>query len=105
MTEVLIEENFVHIDGDDMNAILTIVDRLVLEAEPTAPRHVSEHRTWVLSLHWLRAGPVAEPVAGALPGLLAEIRQYYRTAGKVPPARLVVYGLNGRALRTLEAED
>ena len=105
MTEVLIEENFVHIDGGDMNVILAIVDRLGLEAEPTAPRHVSEHRSWVLSLHWLMAGPVSPPVAAALPSVLAEIRQYYQAAGKVPPARLTVYGLDGRTLSSLEDLD
>jgi hypothetical protein len=103
MTEVLIEENFVHIDGNDMNVILTIIDRLGLEAEPTAPRHVSERHTWVLSLHWLTAGPVPDRVAAALPGLLAEIGGHYRTEGKVPPARLAVYGLDGGLQHSLEA--
>ena len=103
MTEVLIEENFVHIDGGDMNVVLTIIDRLGLEAEPTAPRHVSERHTWVLSLHWLMAGELPEGVSAALPGVLAEIRQYYGGAGKVPPARLAVYGLDGRILHNFEA--
>jgi len=103
MTEVLIEENFVHIDGNDMNEILTIVDRLGLEAEPTAPRHVSERHRWVLALHWLLAGPVAQTVAAALPELLAEICRYYVAAGKLPPTQLAVYGLDGRILRTLDA--
>ena len=103
MTEVLIEENFVHIDGGDMGVILAIVDRLGLDAEPTAPRHVSERRSWVLSLHWLGAGNVTGAVAAALPGVLTEICDHYRAAGKVPPARLSVYGLDGRILRPLEA--
>ena len=105
MTEVLIEENFVHIDGEDMNVVLTVFDRLGLDAQPTAPRHVSERHRWVLSLHWLTRGQVSDPVDAALPGALAEIRRYYTEAGKVPPARLSVYGLNGQSLRDIEAAD
>ena len=104
MTEVLIEENFVHIDGTDMNVILDILDRLGLEAEPTAPRHVSERHTWVLALHWLTERPMPDAVAAALPGVLTRIRQRFTGTGKVPPARLAVYGLDGALLRTVEAE-
>ena len=103
MTEVLIEENFVHIDGDDMSTVLAIVDRLGLDAEPTAPRHVSERRRWVLSLHWLASGDLPEPVEAALPGVLAEICGYFQAEGKVPPARLAVYGQDGAELHRFEA--
>ncbi|QMU72052.1 hypothetical protein [Streptacidiphilus sp. P02-A3a] len=103
MTEVLIEENFVHIDGNDMSVVLAIVDRLGLDAEPTAPRHVSERRKWVLSLHWLAAGEIPDEVVAALPGVLAEICGHYRALAKVPPARLSVYGLNGAPIRSFEA--
>lgn len=103
MTEVLIEENFVHIDGNDMSVVLAIVDRLGLDAEPTAPRHVSERHSWVLSLHWLAAGDPPAAVAAALPGVLAEICGHFRAVGKVPPARLSVYGLDGAMIRSFEA--
>ncbi|MEY9967877.1 hypothetical protein ABIA33_005957 [Streptacidiphilus sp. MAP12-16] len=104
MTEVLIEENFVHIDGTDMNVILNLLDRLGLEAEPTAPRHVSERHSWVLALHWLREGQISEAVEAALPGVFAEIRQHFVAGGKVPPAQIAVYGLDGLLLRSFEAD-
>jgi hypothetical protein len=104
MTEVLIEENFVHIDGSAMNVILTIFDRLDLEAEPTAPRHISESRNWVLALHWLRAGPLPEEMNVALPGAFAEVRAHFMAGGKNPPTMLTVYGLDGTVLRSIRSE-
>ncbi|MEZ0067811.1 hypothetical protein ABIA32_003827 [Streptacidiphilus sp. MAP12-20] len=103
MTEVLIEENFVHIDGTDMNVILTMLDGLNLEAEPTAPRHVSEARSWVIALHWLGSGPITHEVAVALPGVLVEIRDYFVARGKLPPTRIAVYGPDEQLLRSIEA--
>jgi hypothetical protein len=100
MTEILVEENFVHIDGTDMNVLLTMLAALDLEAEPTAPRHISEARSWVLALHWLDPGRLSDTVAVALPTVLVEIRAYFTARGKQPPARLDVYGPGGRVLRS-----
>ncbi|QMU78618.1 hypothetical protein GXW83_25845 [Streptacidiphilus sp. PB12-B1b] len=104
MTEVLIEENFVHIDGTDMNVILDLLDRLGLEAEPTAPRHISERRHWSLSLHWLTEGQLPDRVAAVLPGVLVEVRRHFADTGKVPPDRIALYGLDGSPLGTVEPE-
>lgn len=104
MTEVLIEENFVHIDGSDMNVILNLFDGLGLEAEPTAPRHISESRRWVLALHWLQAGPLSAALDAELPAVFDEIRAHFVAQGKAPPTMLVAYGLNGTVLRSLRPD-
>lgn len=104
MAEILVEENFVRIDGDDMNALLNILDRLGIEAEPTAPRHDDggEHGSsgWTLVVHWLNAGAIAPAVAEAFPGAFAEIAAHFTAAGRRPPARVLVFGSDDTVLRT-----
>jgi hypothetical protein len=104
MTEVLIEENFVHIDGTDMNVILNLLDRLGVEAEPTAPRHLSEHHSWTIALHWLMEGSIPDGIGAALPGVLSQIRRHFADAGKTLPERIALYGLDGSPLGTVEPE-
>jgi hypothetical protein len=110
MAEILVEENFVRIDGDDMNALLNILDRLGVAAEPTAPRHDDGGEGedggaegWTLVVHWLNAGPMAPAVDEALPGALAEISAHFADAGRVAPTRVLVLGSDDTVLRTYRA--
>jgi hypothetical protein len=100
MAEILVEENFVRIDGEDMNALLNILHRLGVEAEPTAPRSDDHSRNWVLRVHWLQTGAVDEETMGDLPGALAEIHAYFVAEGKLPPSRVVLHGSDDTVLHT-----
>jgi hypothetical protein len=103
MAEILVEENFVRIDGGDMNALLNILDRIGIEAEPTAPRHDDggDHGgAWTLAVHWLNAGPVAPAADAAFPAAFAQIRAHFADAGKLPPSRVLLYGADDSVLRT-----
>ena len=107
MAEILVEENFVRIHGDDMNALLNILDRLGVEAEPTAPRHDDgdeDDPSWTLAVHWLNAGPIDPAADAALPAAFAEIRAHFTAAGKLPPSRVLLYGPDDRVLRTYRPE-
>ena len=107
MAEILVEENFVRIDGDDMNALLNILDRTGLEAEPTGPRHADGHKhdaSWTLAVHWLNRGPVDPAADAALPAAFAEIRDHFAAAGKLPPSLVLLYGPDDQVLRSYEPE-
>ncbi|SEL94024.1 hypothetical protein [Streptacidiphilus jiangxiensis] len=78
MAQLLIEENFQHLDGEDVESLIEAFGALGLSAEPTQPRTDAEtRRGWVLVLHWLRDdttaldpvlrdGSIAAAVRGAL---------------------------------------
>ncbi|MGK4582694.1 hypothetical protein [Kitasatospora sp. HPMI-4] len=104
MDEILVEENFAHISGDDMNVILDLLDELHLEAEPTAPRGNGRGRRWELTMHWQSAGPLPENTGAALSGAVARIRDHFVTAGKQPPSRVAVYDRDGLVLRTFQLD-
>lgn len=105
MAEILVEENFVRISGEDMNALLNILNRLGVEAEPTAPRNGSHGRNWILAVHWLQAGAVDTETMSELPGALAEIHAHFVAEGKLPPSRVVLYGLDDAVLHTFTPGD
>ncbi|MFI9272035.1 hypothetical protein ACIGXM_15115 [Kitasatospora sp. NPDC052896] len=104
MDEILVEENFAHIDGSDMNVILDLLDELNLEAEPTAPRSSGRGRRWELTMHWQPAGPIPESTDAALPTAVARIRDHFVTTGKQPPSRVAVYDRDGRVLRAFQLD-
>ena len=77
MAQLLIEENFAHLDGEDVEALIEAFAALGLNAEPTQPRSAGPRHRWVLMLHWLRDdtapldatlrdGSLARAVRGAL---------------------------------------
>ncbi|MGF1424946.1 hypothetical protein [Kitasatospora sp. LaBMicrA B282] len=104
MDEILVEENFAHIDGVDMNVILDLFDELDLDAEPTAPRGNGRGRRWELTVHWLAAGPIPPSTDAALPRTVARIREHFVATGKRPPSRVAVYDRDGRILRTFQLD-
>ncbi|WP_329586721.1 hypothetical protein OG500_36365 [Kitasatospora sp. NBC_01250] len=104
MAEILVEENFAHIDGGDMNLILDLLDELSLEAEPTAPRSSGRGRHWELTMHWQPATPVPAGLDATLPGVIARIREHFESAGKQLPSTVTLYDRDGRLLRTFEPD-
>ncbi|MEY9963978.1 hypothetical protein ABIA33_002012 [Streptacidiphilus sp. MAP12-16] len=104
MADVLVEENFARIAGEDMSVILDMFNRMGIRADPTGPRIISERRRWVLSLHWLRQGPVPEATQERLPQALVEVRRHLVAVGKVPPMRLDLYGPGEQLLLSVEPQ-
>lgn len=104
MAEILVEENFVRIDGADMNALLNILDAVGLEAEPTAPRDNDTGRRWQLSVHWLPTAPPGAEMVTGLSGAFAEIHAHFVREGKLPPARVILYGREAEAIHIFEPE-
>ncbi|MEE1787657.1 hypothetical protein PUR71_32825 [Streptomyces sp. SP17BM10] len=103
MDAILVEEDFAHIDGTDMNAILELLGRLALEAEPTAPRGGGGRgRQWELTMHWQATGPISEATEAGLRDTAARIREHFVTAGKQAPSRVVLCGRDGLVLRTFQ---
>jgi hypothetical protein len=103
MAEILVEENFVRIDGTDMNALLNILDRIGIQAEPTGPRHDDgdeDDPSWTLAVHWLNAGPLPPATDDAFPAAFEEISAHFAAAGKLPPSRVLLYGPDDAVLRT-----
>ncbi len=105
MAEILVEENFAHIDGSDMNVILDLLGEVAaIEAEPTAPRHNSGGDHWELSMHWLQAEPMAESTAAALSDVIGKIGNHFTAAEKLPPRRTVLYGADGQVFRDFPSD-
>jgi hypothetical protein len=104
MDEILVEEDFAHTDGRDMNVILDFLDELNLEAEPTAPRSTGRGRHWELTMYWQPAGSIPESTEAGLPDTVAKIRDHFVTAGKRPPSRVAVYGRDGLVLWTFQLD-
>ncbi|GAA3840390.1 hypothetical protein GCM10022403_085800 [Streptomyces coacervatus] len=104
MAQILVEEDFVHIDGDDMNVVLDLLDELNLEAEPTAPRGGGKGRHWELTMYWQPTGSIPGSTVAGLPDTIARIRDHFVTAGKRPPSRVGVYGRDGSVLWTFQLD-
>ncbi len=76
MTQVLIEENFQHLNGQDVESLIEALAALGLSAEPTQPRTGSRNGDWALVLHWLRddVGQITgDAVAAALVAAVTEV--------------------------------
>ncbi|WP_370117365.1 hypothetical protein [Streptacidiphilus sp. MAP12-33] len=109
MAQLLIEENFQHLDGVDVEELIEAFGELGLTTEPTQPRSTQPRRGWVLQLHLLRddaalltqeflTGPLANAVRGVL------LRQHAVGGGgtsvreRTLPARIDIHGRDGRVL-------
>ncbi|MCQ4083933.1 hypothetical protein NGB36_25930 [Streptomyces sp. RB6PN25] len=53
MAHILIEENFRHIDGLDMEALIAAFRDQGIDAEPTQRQTIHKGTRWELVLHWL----------------------------------------------------
>ncbi|WP_042381051.1 hypothetical protein [Streptacidiphilus melanogenes] len=112
MAGLLIEENFQHLDGVEVEELIEAFEDLGLSAEPTGPRGTQPRHGWVLQLHLLRedatlltqeflSGPLADAVRGVL------LRQHAVGVGgtsvreRTLPLRVEIRGRDGRALATV----
>ncbi|MEZ0070230.1 hypothetical protein ABIA32_006282 [Streptacidiphilus sp. MAP12-20] len=112
MTQILVEENFEHIDGQDMEDIIAALAALGLTADPTQPRTAVRGRPWVMVLHWIQ-GELPPAVDEKLNSTLADtVRDIFgrpravdRATGSMRPRtapRLVeVHGPTGAVIRTI----
>ncbi|WP_143094526.1 hypothetical protein [Streptacidiphilus jiangxiensis] len=106
---MLLEENFQHLDGVDVEELIEAFGELGMSVEPTQPRSAQPRRGWVLQLHSLRddasllteaflSGPLADAVRGVL------LRQHAVGGGgtnvreRTLPSRIEVHGRDGRLL-------
>ena len=117
MAQLLIESNFQHLDGVDVEELIEAFEALGVSAEPTGPRSPQPRRGWALQLHLLRATDsalltesfLAGPLADAVRGVL--LRQHAVGAGgtsvreRTLPSRLDLRGLDGRVLVSVPLDD
>jgi hypothetical protein len=107
VTQILIEENFRHIDGQDMERLIETLADLGLDADPTQPRTPERHGRWVLVLHWL--GDSVQPLtddafAARLADTVRQVFQEQRPAElapalqRTPPSRIDIHAAHSGAM-------
>ncbi|WP_037606301.1 hypothetical protein [Streptacidiphilus rugosus] len=112
MTQILVEENFRHIDGQDMEDLIAALAALGLVADPTQPRTPVHGHPWVMVLHWIQdelPPAVAERLTSTLPGTVREIFGRPRAADhpsgsdvpRVVPGRIEIHSPTGGVLRAI----
>jgi hypothetical protein len=95
MTQLLIEENFQHLDGQDVESLIEALAELGLSAEPTQPRTGTRRGDWALVLHWLRddIGQITEDAVAA-----SLVTAVTKMLGQVHPAGPGGTSVRGRTL-------
>ncbi|MDH6108391.1 hypothetical protein P3T36_003965 [Kitasatospora sp. MAP12-15] len=112
MTQLLIEENFQHLDGQDLVSLIEALAELGLNAEPTQPRTVTRGDDWALVLHWLRddIGQITEDaVAAALVTAVTEVLGQVHSVGaggtsvrgRAVPLRIDIRGRAGELIKSI----
>ncbi|GAB2730706.1 hypothetical protein [Kitasatospora kifunensis] len=112
MAQLLIEENFQHLDGQDVELLIEALAELGLAAEPTQPRSVTRSGDWALVLHWLRddVGKITEDaVAAALvTSVTAVLGQEHAVGpggtsvrGRTLPVRIDIRGRAGELIKSV----
>ncbi|MEZ0093297.1 hypothetical protein [Streptacidiphilus sp. EB129] len=112
MAHLLIEENFRHLDGEDVGDLIEGLSGLGLRAEPTQPRTSPGRHTWVLVLHWLRddVTPITDDslvasVVDAVRGVLLKEHPAgpggTRVQERTLPARIDIRGRSGELIRSV----
>ncbi|WP_327071169.1 hypothetical protein OG500_36555 [Kitasatospora sp. NBC_01250] len=112
MAQLLVEENFQHLDGQDVELLIEALAELGLTAEPTQPRTATRGDDWALILHWLRddTEPITgDAVAAALVTSVArELCQAHAAGpggtsvrGRTLPVRIDIRGRSGELLKSL----
>ncbi|MFG2846915.1 hypothetical protein ACGF12_27625 [Kitasatospora sp. NPDC048296] len=112
MAQLLIEENFQHLDGQDVESLIEALAELGLSAEPTQPRTGTRRGDWTLVLHWLRddTGQITEDaVAAALVTAVTEVLGQQHPAGpggtivrgRTLPVRIDIRGRSGELIKSV----
>jgi hypothetical protein len=100
MAHILIEENFRHINGLDMEALIAAFRDQGISAEPTQRQTSHKNTRWVLVLHWLGNQTVLPATESAAVAVAGKIRELYRIKRegvgedrpRTPPMRIDLYG-------------
>ena len=112
MAQLLIEENFQHLDGQDVESLIEAFAGLGLRAEPTQPRTGTHSSGWTLVLHWLMddveeitGDAVAAALVAAVTGALGQVHAvgYGGTSvrGRTLPVRIDIRGRAGELLASV----
>jgi hypothetical protein len=112
MAQLLIEENFQHLDGQDVESLIEAFAGLGLSAEPTQPRTATRRGDWVLVLHWLKddTGPITgDAMTAALVTAVAEVLGQQHpvgpggtcVAGRTLPVRIDIRGRAGEQVASV----
>ncbi|MFD0403136.1 hypothetical protein ACFV84_24295 [Kitasatospora sp. NPDC059811] len=112
MTQLLIEENFQHLDGQDVESLIEALAEFGLNAEPTQPRTGTRNGEWALVLHWLGddIGPITEDaVTTALVMAVTEVLGRAHSAGpggtsvrrRTLPVRIDIRGRTGELITSV----
>jgi hypothetical protein len=78
MSQLLIEENFRHIDGLDMEALIAGFASQGIDADPTQQQTSHRGAGWALVLHWLGDETRRPAVEAATVAMVDEVRALYR---------------------------
>jgi hypothetical protein len=105
MADVQIEENPVHIDGEDMSAIVAAIGELGKEAEPTEQQMLLKAAWWVLVLHWLEDDTTHFAFDSFLTLLGGKVLRHYRKVKKDAPARIDVVDQEHNTLASHELDE
>ncbi|MFF7635115.1 hypothetical protein ACFZB9_18460 [Kitasatospora sp. NPDC008050] len=112
MAQLLVEENFQHLDGQDVELLIEALAELGLSAEPTQPRTGTRGEDWALILHWLRddTEPITgDAVAAALVTSVTQVLCQVHAAGpggtsvrgRTLPVRIDIRGHSGELIKSL----
>ncbi|HXY43075.1 MAG TPA: hypothetical protein VEH29_02710 [Acidimicrobiales bacterium] len=105
MADVQVEENPVHIDNEDMAAIIDAIGELGKEAEPTGQKTLLKAAWWVLVLHWLEDDTTHFAFDTFLTILGTKVLRHYRKTKKDPPARIDVVDGDHNTLASKELDE
>jgi hypothetical protein len=109
---MLIEENFQHLDGQDVESLIEALAELGLSAEPTQPRTGTRSGDWALVLHWLRDDTeqiTEDALAAALVMAVTEVMGQVHPVGpggtsvrgRTLPVRIDIRGCAGELIKSV----
>jgi hypothetical protein len=109
MAQILIEDNFQHIDGLDMEALIAGFAEQGFRAEPTQRQTSHKGAGWVLVLHWLGDETGRPAAEAALVAMVDSIRALYRIkrsgvgerTQRKPPVRMDLNGPDGHVITSV----
>jgi hypothetical protein len=105
MTDILVEENSVHIDEADMTAILDGLREAGYSGEPAEQSTILKAAWWVIVLHWV-GGDLPHLAFDSTLTLLAQrVWKHYKDQGKTPPTRIDLVDVNDNPIASQEISD
>jgi hypothetical protein len=105
MPDVQIHEDPVHIDADDMAAVIEAIRDSGADAEATPQGLEFKAAWWILVLAWIGAEQTLAGFVAQLSAIDRRVSQHYRAAGKTPPRRIELFAPDGSVIASVEVED